>query len=168
MLRIWRQYRHHYGLQTSISAPIAANFAYSPSMMDTTFLQWLALGIATFSDLYIDNVFASFQQLAEKFALPRHNFFRHLQVRRFVQDKYPQFPSLPTVNPIDSFFKPIHNMKGMISYLYDLICTQCKILHRTHWTKVRLSKKNPEVDSTCDRCHQAPATTYVLVLPIFT
>lgn len=34
-LRIWRQFRHHFGLQTSsISAPIAANFVFLPSFMD--------------------------------------------------------------------------------------------------------------------------------------
>ena len=35
---------------------------------------------------------------------------------------------------------------------------QCKILHRTHWTKLRLSKIYPEVDPLCDRCRQSPAS----------
>lgn len=39
-----------------------------------TFSQWSALCSITFKDLYIDNVFASLQQLLEKFVLPRHNF----------------------------------------------------------------------------------------------
>lgn len=204
-LRIWRQFRLHFGLQTSsISAPIAANFAFLPSLMDRTFSQWSALGIITFKDFYIDNVFASFQQLRENCAMPKHNFFRYLQVRSFVRDTHPQFPSLPSVTPIDSFLKPIHVMKGMISHFYEEICSlresslasiksqweedigenipeeqwekilsrvhsssfcarqglmQCKILHRSHWTKVRLSKIYPEVDPMCDRCHQAPAST---------
>ena len=35
--------------------------------------------------------------------------------------------------------------------------TQCKILHRVHFTKVRLSKIYDDVDPMCDRCRQAPA-----------
>lgn len=35
---------------------------------------------------------------------------------------------------------------------------QCKILHRTHLTKVRLSRIYQNVDSICDRCRQADAS----------
>lgn len=36
--------------------------------------------------------------------------------------------------------------------------TLCKILHRTHLTKARLSKIYKDDDPMCDRCRQAPAT----------
>lgn len=36
---------------------------------------------------------------------------------------------------------------------------QCKILHRTHWTKLKLSRIYPNVTSDCDRCHQSPANS---------
>ena len=36
--------------------------------------------------------------------------------------------------------------------------TQCKILHRAHFTRVKLSKIYDDVDPWCVRCHQAPAT----------
>lgn len=35
---------------------------------------------------------------------------------------------------------------------------QFKIVHRLHWSKVRLSRIRPELDPTCDRCKQAPAS----------
>lgn len=37
---------------------------------------------------------------------------------------------------------------------------QCKILHRYHLTKVRLSRIYGDVDPVCDRCHQYPATYF--------
>lgn len=37
---------------------------------------------------------------------------------------------------------------------------QFKLLHRIYWTKLKLSKINPEIDPICDRCRQAPATLY--------
>jgi len=46
--------------------------------------------------------------------------------------------------------------------LYKKVLMQCKILHRTHWTKVRLSKTYSEVDPKCDRYLQAPASTALI------
>ncbi len=62
----------YYGLQKySISDPIASNFAFPASMMDRTISQWANYGLSVFKDVYIDDVFASFQQLSDKFLLPR-------------------------------------------------------------------------------------------------
>lgn len=186
-----------------MSAPIASNFAFSPSMMDNTFSQWATYGLSMFKDLYIDDVFASFQQLVDKFSLPRNNFFRYLQARSFIRNMYPQFPRLPTPTSIDLFLEPLPFGKRMISFFYDKICSlhrsslltiktqweedlleeisdelwesilyrvhsssvcvehgwiQCKILHRTHWSKVKLSKIYSDIDPICDCCRQAPAT----------
>lgn len=35
---------------------------------------------------------------------------------------------------------------------------QCKIIHRAHLTKLRLSKIFPNIDPSCERCHQADAS----------
>lgn len=35
---------------------------------------------------------------------------------------------------------------------------QCKIIHRTHWTRQKMSKFFPDVSSTCNRCKLMPAT----------
>lgn len=81
-LRIWVQFRRYFGLQSfSTYAPLAANHAFPLSLTDGLFLRWEKLGINTFKDLYIDNVFASFQQLSERFSLPRQHFF--LDIYRF-------------------------------------------------------------------------------------
>lgn len=56
---------------------------------------------------------------------------------------------------------PQHNIKTQREEDLGRICarpglTQCKILHRTHLTRVRLSYN--DVDPMCVRCHQAPDT----------
>ena len=38
------------------------------------------------------------------------------------------------------------------------VVVQFKVVHRLHWSKVRLSKFRPELDPICDRCRQAPAS----------
>lgn len=78
------------------------------------------LGIKQFKDLYVDNIFTSFQQLLELFPLPKHNFFfRYLKIRSFVRNKYAQFPNLPDDTPLDAFLTQVPVMKGMISYIYS-------------------------------------------------
>lgn len=58
-----------------MSAPIASNLVFPPSMMDRTFSQRATYGISTFKDLYIDEVFAFFKQLSDKVSMPQNNFF---------------------------------------------------------------------------------------------
>lgn len=91
-VRIWRQFRRYFGLQApSRVAPLAPNLLFDPSLLDEAFSSWQAQGIKTIKDLYNDDIFSSFQQLSERLALPKNNFFRYLQIRSFVRTVYPVF-----------------------------------------------------------------------------
>lgn len=203
-LKVWNQFRRCFCLQTySILAPITANHIFPPSLMDHAFDAWSNQGIRSFKDLYIDNIFISFEKLSEKFSLPKRHFFRYLQVRSFVAHRFSQFPAMPPDSPVDIFLKPTSTFKGVISLIYSQIhslrmaslasikalweddlgvvfddgmwgnilnkvhhssvCAkhgliQCKVLHRAHLTKIKLSKIYKDVDPTCDRCHLAAAS----------
>lgn len=74
--KIWKQFRRYFGLQTfSFLAPLSANPVFHPSLIDGAFSLWSDYGIKAFRDLYIAGTFASFQQLSDKFHLPRQHFF---------------------------------------------------------------------------------------------
>lgn len=46
---------------------------------------------------------------------------------------------------------------------------QCKLVYRIYWTKSRLTRIFPNIDSVCDKCRKNQGTLiYVLVLPIST
>lgn len=121
-LRIWTQFRRHFGLQTySVLAPITANPIFPPSLVDDAFVIWSNAGIKSFKDLCINNNFAPFDQLSDKFGLSKHQFFRFLQIRSFAHNRFPQFPKIPTDSPLDKFLKPVPTLKGMISHFYTLI-----------------------------------------------
>ena len=138
-LRIWVHFKRYFGIQTFfVYAPLAANYAFPPSLMDSVFLRWTNFGIHNFKDLYINNVFATFQQLSDKFSLPKQHFFRYLQVRSFVHGTFPSFPNLPSDLTLDSkvFLTPIPTLKGSISYIYNQINTLCSEpldLIKSHW-----------------------------------
>ncbi|KAF3833342.1 hypothetical protein F7725_027007 [Dissostichus mawsoni] len=92
-LKIWNQFRRFFGLQTySTLAPITANHM-------AHLLFGLTKALNHSKTFYIDNTFASFQQLSDTFALPRQHFFRYLQIRSFVSNRFPQFPNHPTDSP---------------------------------------------------------------------
>jgi len=160
---------------------------FTPSVTDGAFDSWPQIGIKSLYDLYIGDTFASFEQISQRFGIPRSDFFRYLQVRCFVISNSDCFPLCPPKSLLDSIFKCSTVTKQIISKIYTLLnshqvisleslkrkwetdleepisclrhaVVQFKIVHRLHWSKVRLSKFKPDLDPTCDRCKQAPAT----------
>lgn len=82
------------------------------------FLAWHDLGIQTLKDLYVDNVFASFEQLVEEFSVPKKYFFRYLQVRNFAKGLNAHFPFSPPSTPSDFLLKPLPFFKKIIKQIY--------------------------------------------------
>lgn len=201
-LKVWNQFRRHFGFQSSFYPPTVSNPAFPPSMADGVFSTWSTLGIKRFRDLYINNTFATFEQLSVKFSLPKHTFFRFLQIRSYIRSVDPQFPILPDETQFDTLLAPLPTLKGTLSIIYRHICSlqttslnniksswekelgeeisreqweevlkrvhassicarhgllQCKLIHRAHWTKARLSKIYQDVNPSCVRCNQTPA-----------
>uniref|UniRef100_A0A669BN31 Reverse transcriptase domain-containing protein n=1 Tax=Oreochromis niloticus TaxID=8128 RepID=A0A669BN31_ORENI len=123
-LKIWYQFRRYFKLTFfSLQSPILKNPSFQPPLVDGAFYLWASLGIRSFSDLYIQNTFASFEQLSLKFGLPKSHFFRYLQIRSFVKDKSSQFPSRSHSHDFDNLLSPPPPSQGLISCLYGRICS---------------------------------------------
>lgn len=121
-LRIWAQFRRAYNFNDlSLLSPTASNHLFVPSLRDLTFQNWHEKGIKWFKDLFIDGSFTSFDQLSQKYDLPRSHFYRFLQARHYVSSILPTFPAEPNPNPIDGFLSFDPTVKGAISILYDII-----------------------------------------------
>ena len=75
-VRIWSQFKRHFNLSTmSIHSPIVNNYHFPPSNLDSAFKIWMAKGITSTLNLFVQGKFVSFTQLSEKFDLPKSNFF---------------------------------------------------------------------------------------------
>ena len=121
-LKIWSQFRKRYGLVSmSVYSPITANHLFPPSLQDNTFTCWLRNGVVNIKRLYKDAIFMSFDQVRQEFSLPAHHFFRYLQVRHFIQNRFTQFPSPPPKSPLDSILETPPEVKGTVSRLYTII-----------------------------------------------
>ncbi|KAI5086736.1 hypothetical protein C0J45_23912, partial [Silurus meridionalis] len=123
-LRIFNQFRNHYKFQTaSILGPIYKNHLFPPSMLDSSFRCWETSGLRCIKDLYAEGLFSSFENLRRLYDLPHNHFFRYLQIRSFIKNKFPPFPDLAPSSPLDnltSSYLPFTN-EGLISILYSQI-----------------------------------------------
>ena len=118
-LKVWAQFRKTFHFEDfSLLSPIASNHMFTPSQGDLAFKEWYRSGIKCFKDMFQDKRFMSFDQLSEKYALPRTHFFRYLQIRHYVSSILPCFPDEPSANPIDSFLSYNLLSRGAFSTLY--------------------------------------------------
>lgn len=159
-LKVWNQFRHHFGFQTSpTSAPIAANPAFQPGMTDGSFRVWSNLGIRTTKDLYINNTFCTFEQLVDKFGVPKHHFFRYLQIRSYIRRIDPHFPVLPCQTQFDIFLRPFPALKGALTILYrkirSLQTTSLNSIKLTWEEELHESIPNEIWNSALERIHKS-------------
>ncbi|KAF3847423.1 hypothetical protein F7725_020451, partial [Dissostichus mawsoni] len=122
-LKVWVQFRRSFGHKDfSLLSPVASNH-FRSSRHDSTFQGWHGKGISQFKDMFTNGNFMSFDQLSEKYNLPKTHFFRYLQARHYVRSVLPCFPKEPDSNPVDMFlsFNPM-SPKAM-STLYRNIST---------------------------------------------
>ncbi|CAI5697409.1 unnamed protein product [Oreochromis niloticus] len=118
-LKIWSQIRRHFHWhQCSISTPLIHNQAYT-LLSGSTFQLWNSKGIHTIKDLFIDNLFPSFQQLQKNFSIENRDFFKYLQIRHFIKETFPSFPNEPQKPVSDDLFLMNPLKKGAISKIYN-------------------------------------------------
>lgn len=85
-LKVWYQTKKTFNLANpSIFATICHNHAFHPAWSDVNFYIWKKKGLATVKYLYIDNVFASFDQLNQHLIYNQQPFFFYLQVRNYAK-----------------------------------------------------------------------------------
>lgn len=121
-LKIWSQFRKQFGLlKASLMAPIMTNHLFTPIQLDLSFRSWHRNGIRAIKDLYVEGIFASFAQLAEKFSLPLSHHFRYFQVRDFFRKSYHPFPELPPETPLDTLLATKLSLKGTITRIYGTL-----------------------------------------------
>lgn len=117
-LHIWFQIRSKLGKLTLAKAtPICNNHLLLPAKTDSRFRYFESQGLQCLGDLYIDGLFATFQQLYSKFDFHSSNFFRFLQLRDFTRTRTPHFPRTPPSSGIDLVLHAKKLPKGHIFFL---------------------------------------------------
>uniref|UniRef100_A0A3B1IK57 Reverse transcriptase domain-containing protein n=1 Tax=Astyanax mexicanus TaxID=7994 RepID=A0A3B1IK57_ASTMX len=168
-VRIWSQFRRQFGLQrASIHMPILNNYLFIPACSDPTFRKWVDNGLSTIKDLYTQDVFSSFSDLAAKYnsfidkILSRNPTDKHL-----ISDIYDLINSLcddPNLNSKQSWERDLgitiseDEWTAALGQVHSSsICArhglmQCKVLHKAHYTNARLAKIFPDRSDVCEKC----------------
>lgn len=76
-VKIRNQCRRSFGFtRLWFNGPVTKNHMFIPSVTDEAFNIWALNGLHSLYNLYIDNKFASFEQLVEKFNIQKSGFTR--------------------------------------------------------------------------------------------
>jgi len=127
--RIWSQFRQRHKLRnSSMLSPLCNNHLFPAGKIDFTYAQWQRVGLARCRDFYINNTFASFNNLSEKFQLSQSSLFRYLQVRHFVQSQSSTFPDLPPTSLLDTILLSPTSLKGQIATIYSTVMSSNDVL----------------------------------------
>ena len=138
MTKTWKQVKTYFGNNTlSLLLPIAGNPSFPPGQLDYRFSLWKDLGIRTIGDLYIEEIFASFAQLQEKYGLPRSNFHLYLQIRDYVRKSNRSF-ARASYSALDKFLLQNSQQDMRISHFYESL----QHLKLPTTTAVRLAWEN--------------------------
>ena len=114
-LKIWSQIRRHFGwLTLPLASPICNNHLFIPARTDPRFSVLENKGLRSLGDLYINGIFASFNQLISTFNLNNSDFFRYFQMRHFAKTHTTSFPQIPTPNGMDLALKAKALLKGYL------------------------------------------------------
>lgn len=82
-IKVWRQILKYLGKAEPLSmlSPVYLNMDFSPRVGSPLFKVWHTKGIRVVGDLFQDGSLMSFQQLQQKFDLPKQHHFGYLQIR---------------------------------------------------------------------------------------
>lgn len=111
-------------------------------MTDSSFGAWLRHGVSSFKDLFINGLFASFEEIAQRFNIPRSHFYRYLQIRSFISSDITQFPSQPP----DTLLASINNVPSSRRKIGSI----CSLLMRESMTNLNSLKNEWEKDLGID------------------
>lgn len=124
-LKVWYQIKKTFNLTNIYSfAPICHTHAFHPSQSDPVFSIWKGKGLTTIKDLYIENVFASFDQLKAKFDLPPSHFFRYLQVRNYTRANILNFETYNSPDEVYCLLAKAPETKKLVSMFVNVFAAQ--------------------------------------------
>lgn len=123
-LKIWAQTRRHCRWHSLPQmTPICNNHLFIPARTDPRFKHFEQNGIQYLRNLFVDNQFASFDQLCKIYLLNNSDLFRYFQLRSFARSHCPQFPQMPPPSGVDLLLEARALPKGHVSYFYNLLQT---------------------------------------------
>lgn len=104
-VKVWRQILRFFGEGAILFrlSPIYLNQDFVPGLGLSIFKAWHMKGIRVIGDLFQDGSLMSFQQLRQKFDLPKQHHFGYLQIRHYVFSKQRYALDSPALSNLEGF-----------------------------------------------------------------
>lgn len=104
-VKVWRQILRFFGEGAILFrlSPIYLNQDFVPGLGLSIFKAWHMKGICVIGDLFQDGSLMSFQQLRQKFDLPKQHHFGYLQIRHYVFSKQRYALDSPALSNLEGF-----------------------------------------------------------------
>lgn len=124
---IWHQAHVALNEESKLStlSPIWGNVTFKPARADMGFKMWMNKGVCKLGDLYNDGVLMSFEQLTNKYDLPKKHFFKYLQVRSFITNLLKSTVQ-PPLSTIENMAINHHHSRGLLSKFYNILIAASK------------------------------------------
>ena len=105
--------------------PIWGNYCFKLGRADGGFRMWFNKGAAKILDLYAEGSLMSYNQLCEKYDIPRRHFFKYLQLKHFILSTHKQL-SVPPLSKIEKLTLSHMDGRGQFSLFYGLLLQHSK------------------------------------------
>lgn len=128
MIAVWYKVENYFAETPSLSvfSPIWGNEYFIPGKADGGFRVWAKNGLQKIGDVYKQNILMSFEELINKFNIPRNHFFKYLQLRNFIKKEQNQSLSIPALSTLEKLIDDIKcQERGQISKMYIFLVDKC-------------------------------------------
>lgn len=123
MINVWYMVKKYLGISNDLScfSPIWGNTDFKPGRLDAGFKSWADKGIRAIHNLYSSNKLMSFEEIVNKFNIPKNHFFKYLQIRNFIFVAQNNTLDMPTINNLEKEMLSDCYARGLISHLYRIM-----------------------------------------------
>lgn len=127
MINVWYKVKKYLKEPSSLSvfSPIWGNELFSPGKADGGFNIWAKRGVGKIADLYNEQkILMTFDELVDKFNIPRNHFFKYLQLRNFIRTQN-QTLCIPSLTITEQLMEMNCIGRGLISKIYKCLLGEC-------------------------------------------
>uniref|UniRef100_H3B1Z1 Uncharacterized protein n=1 Tax=Latimeria chalumnae TaxID=7897 RepID=H3B1Z1_LATCH len=120
LIQVWHKAHDYIGQKKYISPFMHKwkNHALSPSFCDGAFEQWYMQDIKEIGDLYNEGILIYFEQIMDKFQIPKKHFYQYLQIKHVIGAKKDGSLSAPIPFPLEFRVVKINTLYKFITQTY--------------------------------------------------
>ncbi len=126
-LSVWHEAHAYIGDAPKLSqfSSIWGHDNFVPIRADGGFIQWVGKGLSKVTDLYVGGKLITFDQLIDKYDIPRKHQFKYLQLKSFIASQTHNLEE-PSMSAIERTTVNCKDGRGQLSVIYVMLRSKSK------------------------------------------